>query len=151
MPNTIQSGFYAPQPPLNGGRRPAPFQVIPGRYGSILTTQDLLALGEPPQKKSGFFKTLLKGTAVAGGVLLGGIALKRYFPNAAQTVLAYTPELIQKPFQSAAATRAGQTLGHYGQEIFVQAERLLGKAPNALPEATGIVGKAKNWISGWFG
>lgn len=161
MPNSLQSNFFAlqnsrTQPSSLFGPRPNhPFDTIPGLYGSIPTDQDILALSQPPKQKSGFFKKLLKGTALAGGLVLGGIALKRYFPSAAAQVSSYIPGLLKKPVNFAAGTGIGQKIGQYGEAALIQSEGLIGKlrgqAPNVVPQAQGFFSKAKNYLGGLFG
>lgn len=149
MVNPLQSSFYIPQ---GGGKQPTrpagnPFQTIPGVYGSILTDQDILALSQSPQKKSGFLKKLLTGTAVVGGTILGGIAFKRYFPGAAAKVGSVIPDLVKKPFSAAAGTGIGQKAAQVGDAVLSRSESLLGKASGAVPQAQGFLAGVK----GFFG
>jgi hypothetical protein len=112
-----------------------PLQTIPGIYGSILPEQDLFALSQP-KKKSGFLSKLVKGTALVGAAVLGGLAFKRYAPNVAIQVAGYIPDIVKQPVNYAAQTGIGQRVGYYGESLLTHSE--------------GWLGQLKNLASGWF-
>lgn len=101
--------------------------------------QDFYVQSAPPEpKKSGFFNKLLKGTALVGAAILGGIAFKRYAPGTAAKVSSYIPELVKKPADYIANTGVSQKIGELGNSALTHSEGLYAKAKDF---ALNLIGK----------
>lgn len=86
--------------------------------------------------KPGFFKRAFKASVALGGAIVGGLALKRYFPNAAAKVGEVIPGFIKGPFNQLAETGIAQKISGYGQSF--------------LNHSEGWYTQAKQWISGFL-
>lgn len=143
MPSIFQPDFSAGNTRSQFKFEPFPrngIQTIPGVYGSILPEQDVLQLSQP-KPKSGFFSKLLKGTALIGAAVLGGVAFKRYAPNAASQVASYIPELLKKPVNYTAQSGLGQKAGQAAESLLTHSEGWFGKAKGLALNLLGNAAK----------
>jgi hypothetical protein len=88
------------------------------------------------QKKPGLIKRTLNASIKLGGLILGGLAIHRYFPGLASKVGAAIPGFIKNPFNQLAGTGIAQKVTTYGNILLNYSE--------------GWFGQAKQWISGFL-
>ncbi|WP_303673582.1 hypothetical protein [Vampirovibrio chlorellavorus] len=105
-----------------------------GRSGSLHSGNRQDRYDRSSQKKPGFIKRAFNASLKLGGLILGGLALNRYFPAMASKVGAVIPGFIKNPFNQLAGTGIAQKVTGYGNTILTHSE--------------SWIGKAKGWISG---
>lgn len=130
--DTTRSQFKFEPFPRNGN------QTIPGLYGSIQPERDVLHLSHQ-KPKSGLLSKVLKGSALIGATVLGGVAFKRYAPNAASQVASYIPDLLKKPVNYTTQSSIGQKAGQAAESLLAHSEGWFGKAKDLV---LNLLGKA---------
>lgn len=116
--------------PVNGGISGAYHSALP--FGTPAqhirhtsgTSQD--SYTGKKKNEPGFFKKALNTTLKLGGLLLGTLAIKRYFlsPATVEKIANHIPGFIKTPFNAIANTSVAKTVTGWGESALNQVDKL---------------------------
>ncbi len=129
---SIPYGFPTPANPYQGQRFGYSDAAALYHFEEI---PDSIHFGASPQPPS-FLKRVFGGVLKLGGLLLGGLAFKRYCPGLAAQIGGLIPEFIQAPFKAL----SGNWLGR----------RLIQGAESLLNRSEAIFNTLKGFFGGFF-
>lgn len=133
--NVLPFPFNTPTSGIRFGAKLEPhnrYADMPGFYNAFPTADTYGGKPLPQPKKSGLFSKLLKGVGIGAAALLGGIAFKRYAPQAAQKVGSYVPNFIHSPLNKIADSGVGKFSASAGNQVFATAENLFGSLKHKI-------------------